>query len=251
MDSLDTEPLNPGGALIPFFGRYENTHRVRYEFASQLAQNGRCVDVGCGYGFGTHLLATATQGQVVGIDVDGDCIAYARSHFRRNNLSFTLADSTAIPAADSSLSLITCFEVVEHLRPRQLARLLKETHRTISDDGVIIGSTPNGMRSHGDLVFHVHEFEPSELSTVLVNAGFDLEMFTQGRNRGTGSSSFNRAVELLPAGLKRTRALKIAQSLLFATWSPPGSPDERVVPVTPSNPEFGTNIIFMLRRSRC
>lgn len=52
------EPLNPGGAKLPLLGRPDTQTVERYLFAGKYARAGMRVDFGCGFGYGTSLLAS-------------------------------------------------------------------------------------------------------------------------------------------------------------------------------------------------
>jgi len=54
------------------------------------------LDVGCGAGFFTRTLAGATDGQVVGVDINPDSVEYARGR-DAGKASYEVADARALP----------------------------------------------------------------------------------------------------------------------------------------------------------
>ena len=56
---------------------YEHLHR--YAVAAALADGKRVLDIACGEGYGSNLLA-ATAAQVIGVDIASEVIAHARAN---------------------------------------------------------------------------------------------------------------------------------------------------------------------------
>ncbi len=248
MSESSSECLNPGGALLPFFGRYDAAHRARYEFATRFFSDGLCVDFGCGYGFGTDLIASSAPNTVIGLDVDRRCISYASKRFRANNLRFQLTNSIDIPLADKSVGLITCFEVIEHLRLDQIRGFFAEARRVLTPTGLVIGSTPNALlRHHADLVYHIQEFAPNELHELASESGFEVELRCQGDGAGHISSTFERILETLPTSAKRSRTLKVFQSLYYATLGASKESHSEATRIRDGPIEQASDIIFTLR----
>ncbi|MBC8077028.1 MAG: class I SAM-dependent methyltransferase, partial [Chloroflexales bacterium] len=52
-------------------------HYARYLFASSVAAGRRALDVACGTGFGSHLLAESGATHVLGADLAQDAVDYA------------------------------------------------------------------------------------------------------------------------------------------------------------------------------
>jgi 2-polyprenyl-3-methyl-5-hydroxy-6-metoxy-1,4-benzoquinol methylase/glycosyltransferase involved in cell wall biosynthesis len=136
---------------------YEHWHR--YAYASQLVRGKRVLDLGCGEGYGSYLLAR-TAASVVGIDIDENSVKHARNKYIKHNLEFEVGSITEVPIPGTHLfDVAVCFEALEHVEDHH--RLLTEVKRLLTPDGVFIVSTPNKSvysdEPHFNNPFHVHE----------------------------------------------------------------------------------------------
>jgi SAM-dependent methyltransferase len=150
-----------------------NEHLARYVFASRRAQGRRVLDAGCGTGYGAALLAGQAN-WVCGVDVSGEAIEFARSHYRRDNLSFLRATVTALPFPEASFDVIVAFEVIEHLADWR--GLLAELRRVVTPEGECLISTPNRLYyaeargESGPNPYHHREFDWQELRAELADS---------------------------------------------------------------------------------
>ncbi len=137
---------------------YEHWHR--YHFVAPLAAGREVLDVACGEGYGSALLARSAM-RVVGADLAPEAIAHARSRYAgRANLEFREADCTRLPFADASFDMVVSFETIEHI-PGQEA-FLDEVRRVLRPDGCAVLSCPN-KAEYTDARDHVNEFHVREL----------------------------------------------------------------------------------------
>ena len=67
-------------------------HRVRYEFAVPYCRGKRVLDVACGAGYGSDLLAGVAR-RVTGLDVDSAPPCTRERHYRQEGLWFTVGDA--------------------------------------------------------------------------------------------------------------------------------------------------------------
>jgi len=87
------------------------------------------LDVGCGTGFFTRTLAAATDGDVVGVDINPEWVEYAR---RRDagRAAYAVADARALPYADASFDSVIsiaaiCFIPDEVAAIREIVRVAR------------------------------------------------------------------------------------------------------------------------------
>jgi len=137
-------------------------HLARYRLASQLAEGRRVLDVACGEGYGTALLAAAGAEQVLGVDADPATVAHVRDH---HGLDAQVGDIRSLDLADGAFDLVVSFETIEHVQEPE--RALDELARVRAKGGHLLISTPNAAESlvHND--FHVHEFGHDEFVELL------------------------------------------------------------------------------------
>src|SRR5947209_16665428 len=98
------ERLIPGQVDVDLL----NEHMARYTFAARLARGKRVLDVGCGAGYGSAELAHEAL-CVVGSDISGDAVDFAREHYRLPNLFFEQASSNALPHPNACFDLVVGF----------------------------------------------------------------------------------------------------------------------------------------------
>ena len=152
-------------------GEIAHEHWHRYAFARRLAAGRRALDVACGEGYGSRLLAEVAA-HVTGVDIDAATLAHARlAYADRANLAFVEGSATALPLAAASADLIVSFETIEHLPASDQPLMLAEFARVLTPDGLLVLSSPNrpqysDARGYAN-PFHLHELDRDELAALL------------------------------------------------------------------------------------
>ena len=146
---------------------YEHLHR--YAFAAQFVKGRKVLDLACGEGYGSYMMAQEAD-SVVGVDIDERAINHAQSKYLRKGLHFIKGSITEIPIeGEREFDVIVCFEAIEHVKDHD--KLLSEVKRLIKDDGVFIVSTPNKAIYTDKLQyrnpFHLKELYFNELEPLL------------------------------------------------------------------------------------
>lgn len=174
-EALDTLPLTgertvPG---IPEENYWFRRHEAAYEFAGDLV-SGTVLEVGCGEGYGTALLAPRT-GLIIGVDYDELTVAHAvRTYpdprFVRGNLA-------ALPVRDSSIRAVVTLQVIEHVWNH--AEFIGECVRVLRPEGFLLVTTPNRLTFSPGLdapinPFHTVEFTAAELAELLARSGVEV-----------------------------------------------------------------------------
>jgi SAM-dependent methyltransferase len=135
------------------------THVHRYELAAELCAGKRVLDLCCGSGYGSRILAGAAA-SVTGIDADLDSIEAAREAFAgRSGLEFEHADAYEVldRGLASDFDAIVLLEALEHLEDPERALERLEAH---ADAGMLLVlSIPNSRRFGEDNPHHRVEFE--------------------------------------------------------------------------------------------
>ena len=137
-------------------------HLARYRLAAQLAPGRRVLDVACGEGYGSALLAGAGASSVVGVDLDEATVEHARA---RHGIEARVGDVRSLPFEDDAFDLVVSFETIEHVEEPE--RALDELARVVAADGLVVVSTPNASQSLVENEFHVREFQHAEFVALL------------------------------------------------------------------------------------
>lgn len=142
-------------------------HIHRYDFAAALCNGLRVLDLACGSGYGSAILAeTATA--VHGVDNDVATIDLAVATVgQRISATFEVADAIALLGQDlrDRYDVIVCFEALEHLNDLESAvRGLREQ----AGRGVqLIVSVPNSRAFNEVNEYHVTDFGYEEAVSLL------------------------------------------------------------------------------------
>jgi 2-polyprenyl-3-methyl-5-hydroxy-6-metoxy-1,4-benzoquinol methylase len=137
-----------------------------------LIEGKAVLDVGCGDGFTTALLAQPAR-RVYGFDLNPRAIKFAELIVENPDVSFGVGRAEEVEKhADlgEEIGAVTAFEVIEHLRSDELEIFLRGCARILeSQQGSFIVSTPNARRrpSTSKNPYHEQEFTPNELRTLL------------------------------------------------------------------------------------
>jgi len=138
--------------------RYEHMHR--YGWVQGLCAGLAVLDIACGEGYGSALLAKMAN-TVIGVDISQDAVDHAsRNYSGQKNLGFLQGSATEIPAADHSFDIVVSFETLEHLAEQE--QMLAELRRVLKPTGILVISSPN-KKVYSDERNYVNEFHVKEL----------------------------------------------------------------------------------------
>jgi len=147
---------------------YEHLHR--YAVAFGLAQGKRVLDIACGEGYGSNLLAFVAS-KVIGVDLDAATIAHAKAKYQRANLDFAKGSCIQIPCEDHSIDLVASFETIEHISEH--AAFLSEIKRVLAPGGILVISSPHKAEyqkvSEAANPFHEAELDHDEFVQLITN----------------------------------------------------------------------------------
>jgi SAM-dependent methyltransferase len=167
-----------GERLVPELQHGELVHAehlARYQLAAELADSRRVLDAACGEGYGTALLAAGGALSATGIDSDEQTVRNARAKYP--GAAFELGDVHRLPFVDGAFDLLVSFETIEHVRDADA--VLDEFQRVLSDDGVLLISTPNKHRYLVENEFHEREFFHEEFVDLLSARFANVEVLLQ------------------------------------------------------------------------
>ncbi|MGY2937402.1 ubiquinone/menaquinone biosynthesis C-methylase UbiE/predicted nuclease with TOPRIM domain [Bradyrhizobium sp. GM6.1] len=135
-------------------------HMHRYLWVLGLVEGRDVIDLACGEGFGSAMLAGVAR-RVVGIDISERAVKHAESRYPAPNLSFQCADAVSLPLADHSTDVVVSFETIEHLADQ--AGMMAEISRVLRPNGFLVMSSPN-TEIYSQRQGHANEFHARELT---------------------------------------------------------------------------------------
>jgi len=160
-------------------------HLGRYHFAKQFSKDKVILDLACGEGYGTNILAHEAK-KVIGIDISQETVNFAKGKYAHINLEFILGNGREIPVEGKEIfDLICSFETLEHLNEDDQVLMINEFERLLKPDGLLIISTPNHHYTHNILKYdnphHYKELGFNEFGELL-SAKFSYRAFFGQRN---------------------------------------------------------------------
>lgn len=219
---MNVERAVPGS---PEWADLAAPHLARYQMAAELVAGRRVLDVGSGAGYGAAILRAAGADRVQGIDTDPQAVADATARYAAEGITFDVHDCESLPISGAGWQVVTCFEVIEHLRHPEA--LLSSVGGLLSADGVLLVSTPDRAASPAFIAgrprnpFHAHEWYRDEFAALLRRHFHDVEIRVQVAS--TAACRRAEAVRAVRAGLMASNPLAV---LIWRKW-PRRRRDER------------------------
>jgi SAM-dependent methyltransferase len=172
---------------IEYYHRFEERFRGprdiildrQRQYLPLFAGCGPVLDIGCGRGEFLELLQEAgIDGR--GVDVNPEMVAHCQGQGLKAVQADAFAHLESLP--DGSLAGIYMAQVVEHLPPPRISKLLKSARDKLSWDGVLIAETPNpvcepAMRTFWIDPTHIRPVHPELLRFLGEEAGFAFSHF--------------------------------------------------------------------------
>jgi SAM-dependent methyltransferase len=189
MPDRTTTPESEAGAASGPVERFEEEllrgelveaeHVVRYLWAAGAVEGKDVLDVGCGTGYGCALLAAAGgAARCRGIDLAEEAVAKATERYGGDErLEFVRGDAAALPVEDESIDAITCFETIEHVADP--VSVVSEAARVLRKGGLFFVSSPNRAQYPPGNPYHVKEFLPDELRSLLSQSFPEVRLYRQ------------------------------------------------------------------------
>jgi 2-polyprenyl-3-methyl-5-hydroxy-6-metoxy-1,4-benzoquinol methylase len=165
--------------------RWRNRYRKCIALAGRTG--GAWMDVACGSGYGTEMIAQAAD-EAVGVDLDTTTIAYARKHHARPNLTYhngSILDLAAFRGR--RFDAIVSIETIEHVADP--TPFFASVRQLLKPDGVFVVTTPESQTGGGPNPlnrWHLHEFTREQLVAALrghfaeVRLEIEMAIFTTG-----------------------------------------------------------------------
>jgi len=178
---------------VPAENYWFRRHLAVYEWIAARTRGLRVIDMACGEGYGSDLLAT-TAASVVGVDANPQAHEHARLRYRRANLRF---ERDLVESFSEPCDAVVFLQTIEHLRDP--GGVLERFRSLIQGDGegeggrhsrpgegraaAIYLSTPNVLTlapkgaARSDNPWHVHEYRAAEFEELCRGHFGSVEMY--------------------------------------------------------------------------
>ncbi len=152
-------------------------HRGRYKFACNYVKDGtKILDVGCGIGYGSHILSTHTDAkEIVAIDKEKEAIKYAKQYYRDEKIVYMRGDCLRLKLQSNYYDLVAAFEILEHIKHDCL--FVKRLRDVLNEHGLLIISSPDQDKmpfNKNRFPFHIRHYKHFELEYLICRGGFKV-----------------------------------------------------------------------------
>lgn len=146
------------------------SHMQRYRIAAQHVAGKHVLDVACGVGYGSAMLADGGATSVIGCDIDASAIHLAQERYTSPTVTFRCSPYQELPH-DESFDVVVSIETIEHLP--EPADFLRFVRQALPDGGTFIGSVPT-TPSVDFNPHHLHDFTRGSMARSLRRSGFTV-----------------------------------------------------------------------------
>jgi hypothetical protein len=191
---------------VPEENYWFRRHLAVYEWIAARVQGLRVIDMACGEGYGSDVLAQGAS-SVVGVDANPQAHDHARLRYRRENLRF---ERDLVEGFAEQADAVVFLQTIEHLADPGAALehfrslVAAAAHSPAAGGGTVFVSTPNVLTlapkgaSRSDNPWHVHEYRVEEFRALCQTRFADVQMH----------------------GLFHARKLRIHEHALRLGWDP-------------------------------
>jgi SAM-dependent methyltransferase len=147
---------------VPEENYWYRRHLVAYEWIAARVTGRRVVDMACGEGYGSDVLA-GTASSVVGVDANPEAHEHARLRYVRQNLRF---ERDLVETFSEECDAVVFLQTIEHVR--NPGDILEHFKAMLAPGGAVYVTTPNVLTlapagaERSDNPWHVHEYRAQE-----------------------------------------------------------------------------------------
>lgn len=168
------ERIMPGMTTKANYQEYTS----RYKFALHHVQGKTVIDLGCGTGYGSAILARQAR-YVIGVDIDQEAIKYAKENYNSSNMEFLRGDCVRLNL-NKKFDIAVAMELIEHLDENEQHAMLKCVSNHLKSNGTFIASTPNKETYTLKLDFHKRELNREEFQNMISKHFRNVKILGQG-----------------------------------------------------------------------
>jgi SAM-dependent methyltransferase len=147
---------------VPEENYWFRRHLAVYEWIAARVAGMRVIDMACGEGYGSDVLAVAAA-SVVGVDANPEAHEHARLRYRRASLRF---ERDLVETFSAQADAVVFLQTIEHLQDP--GAVLEHFRSLVGERGTVFLSTPNVLTlapqgaPRSDNPWHVHEYRAGE-----------------------------------------------------------------------------------------
>jgi 2-polyprenyl-3-methyl-5-hydroxy-6-metoxy-1,4-benzoquinol methylase len=151
---------------VPAENYWYRRHLAVYEWVAARVGGLRVIDMACGEGYGSAVLARTAAG-VVGVDANPEAFDHARLRYPAGNLRF---ERGMIETFTAPCDAVVFLQTIEHVPDP--AAVLDRFKELVGPDGVVFVTTPNLLTiappgaAKSDNPWHVREYRASEFAAL-------------------------------------------------------------------------------------
>lgn len=153
----------------------EHSHIERYKLACKYTLDKEVIDIACGTGKGSYMIATEGQAkQVDGFDIESAAIRYSKWRNGRFNITYKIINAELFDIT-SKYDCAVSFETIEHLN--NYRSFLSNVKKALKPGGLFLISTPISplpVDKNPYNPYHIQEWGFTEFQN-LVNEFFKIE----------------------------------------------------------------------------
>jgi 2-polyprenyl-3-methyl-5-hydroxy-6-metoxy-1,4-benzoquinol methylase len=151
---------------VPAENYWYRRHLAVYEWIAERVAGLRVIDMACGEGYGSAVLAGPAT-SVVGVDANPEAHEHARLRYHAGNLSF---ERGLIETFDAPCDAVVFLQTIEHVE--DAGAVLERFKALVGPSGVVFVTTPNLLTiappgaEKSDNPWHLREYRPAEFAAL-------------------------------------------------------------------------------------
>jgi 2-polyprenyl-3-methyl-5-hydroxy-6-metoxy-1,4-benzoquinol methylase len=162
---------------VPEENYWFRRHLAVYEWIAARVVGLRVIDMACGEGYGSDVLA-GSAASVVGVDANPEAHEHARLRYTRENLRF---ERDLVESFPEQADAVVFLQTIEHLQDP--GAVLAHFKSLAGEAGVVFVSTPNVLTlapkgaERSDNPWHVQEYRSAEFERLCGGTFANVEMY--------------------------------------------------------------------------
>jgi SAM-dependent methyltransferase len=163
---------------VPAENYWYRRHLAVYEWIGARVIGGRVIDMACGEGYGSEILARGA-GSVLGVDANPDAHEHARLRYTRQNLRFERG-MVEIHGEPGAYDAVVFLQTIEHVQDP--VAVLEHFRSLLAPGGVLYVSTPNLLTlapsgaAKSDNPWHIKEYRADEFAQLCRRVFADVQV---------------------------------------------------------------------------